>query len=83
MIYKASNNQLPQYISDICTSKSIRTHKVTRSSVRQDLIIPKANLCITRKSLAYSSAVSYNNLPIEIRQSTSLNVFKVKLQALP
>ena len=74
MVYKALNNQLPQYIS-----KSIRTHKVTRSSVRQDLITPKANLCITRKSLACSGAVSYNNLPKEMRQSSSLNVFKVKL----
>ena len=79
MVYKALNNQLPQYISDMFTLKSMRTHKVTRSSVRQDLITPKANLCMTRKSLAYSGAVSYNNLPKEIRQSTSLNVFKVKL----
>ena len=38
---------------------------------------PRTNYC--KRSLAYSGAVLWNSLPLDIRQSPSLDEFKSKL----
>ena len=54
------------------------TKGVTRSSVGNDLWIPQTKLTIRRQALPYSGATLCNSLPLEIRQSTSLNTFKIR-----
>ena len=78
MVYKSVNNTAPQYISDMFKIKSAHQTRVTRSSTRQDLCIPKAKLTLTRKALPYSGATLYNKLPLNVRGAMTLKDFTTK-----
>ena len=40
--------------------------------------ILQTKLTIRQKALPYTGATLYNSLPLEIRQSTTLNTFKIR-----
>jgi hypothetical protein len=44
-----------------------------------NFVIPKPNTNFLKNSLEYNGAVVWNSIPIEIRNSTSLKIFKNKL----
>ena len=56
--------------------KKNATSRVTRSSVREDLIVPKSDLCVSRKALLYSGAIIYNSLPNDIKVANNIMQFK-------
>ena len=58
--------------------KSANLTRVTRSTTRQDLCIPKAKLTLTREALPYSGAILYNNLPLNIRGAKTFKDFTTK-----
>ena len=47
-----------------------------RSSVDNDLWLPRTKLTLREKMLPYSGATLYNGLPLETRQSSSVSSFK-------
>jgi hypothetical protein len=44
----------------------------------QCMWILQTKLTIRQKALPYTGATLYNSLPLEIRQSTTLNTFKIR-----
>ena len=48
----------------------------TRAVSNKDLIIPHYHLSICKTSISYSGATFWNSLPIEVRGSSSLSIFK-------
>ena len=79
MMYKTVNNTVPEYL---------RSHFVFRSDTltynQRDsdgtLAIPQPHTNYCKRSLSYSGVVLWNSLPLNIRQSLSLNEFKSKLK---
>ena len=74
-VYKSvtCNNIFPEYLSNILTPTN-NTH--LRSHTQHMLQIPKPRLEFYRKSFAYSGPKLWNQIPLDIRQSESLNIFK-------
>ena len=67
MMYKALHNLAPTYISSKFTYTNTINQVNLRSSSDSTLYIPKPNLEIFRKSLAYSGPRIWNNLTISVR----------------
>ena len=76
MMYKALHNLSPTYISSKFTYTNTIHQVNLRSSSDSTLYIPKPNLEIFRKGLAYSGPRIWNNLPISVRNAPSLDSFK-------
>ena len=72
-VYKSVNNEFPEYLSNLLTPK---TNTNLRSHTQQMLQIPKPRLEFFRKSFAYSGPKLWNQIPLNIRQSESVNSFK-------
>ncbi len=47
-----------------------------------DLLVPRANLEAFKKSFAYNGPKSWNNLPVSVRQCTTLDMFKARYKEL-
>ena len=71
MVYKALNGLAQEYISDI----------FTKVSVDNDLLrVPSSKTSYFENSFTISSAKQWNELPLDIRNSSSLNSFKNALK---
>jgi len=79
MMYKIVNNMLPDYLSShfIFLSDTL-TYNLRDSDSSLAIPRPRTNYC--KRSLSYSGAVLWNSLPLDIRQSPSLDKFKSKLR---
>jgi hypothetical protein len=51
---------------------------MTRQSVNNLLVLPKAKTEYNRRSFVISSCILWNNMSNEMRESTSLEIFKTK-----
>ena len=80
--YKARNNLAPKYISDLFSSVAEYHSVSTRSSINNNLYLPKPNLTIFKSSLSYSGANLWNSLPVYIRDSPTYNTFESRLKKL-
>ena len=79
LVYKALNGMTPQYITDLLSLRlNIRT---LRSSSQEYLTVPVTKLK-TYGDRAFSAAAPklWNQLPIELRKSASVELFKKKLK---
>ena len=84
IVYKALLGQTPTYISELLKFKPNKhTHNLRSSLDTLLLQIPSYKTKITLGDRAFACAAPklWNNLPLEIRKSPSLNVFKSKLKA--
>ena len=84
IVYKALLGQTPTYISELLKFKSNEhTHNLRSSLDILLLQIPSYKTKITLGDRAFACAAPklWNNLPLEIRKSPSVNVFKSKLKA--
>ena len=79
MVYKSLNNLVPKYTSDMFIFKLLVTNQVTRSSMGNDLWIPRIKLTVRQKTLTHSGTTLYNRLPLEIRRSSSASSFETRL----
>ena len=75
MMYKIVNRMPPDYF--FFRSDTL-TYNLRESDFSLAIPQPRTNYC--KRSLSYSGAVLWNGLPLDIRQSPSLNVFKSKIK---
>jgi len=78
MTYKIINGQTPKYMGNLI-SMSQNTSYNLRSSTNHNLAIlkcPKTN-CL-QNTFGYPSRMVWNGIPLNIKKSPSINVFKVQ-----
>ena len=79
MMYKIVNNMVPEYLSSHFVLRSdTLTYNLRDSDGTLAIPQPRTNYC--KRSLSYSGVVLWNSLPLNTRQSLSLNEFKSKLK---
>ena len=83
IVYKALNGQAPSYITELLKSRS-HTHSRNLRSSQDTLLlqIPSQKTKITLGDRAFVCAAPkvWNSVPLEIRKSASLNIFKSRLK---
>ena len=83
IVYKAMIGQAPNYITELLNVKSHKhTHNLRSSNDTHLLQIPSHETKITLGDRAFACAAPrlWNSLPLNIRNSQSLNTFKTKLK---
>ena len=82
LIYKCLNDCAPPYLIDtICRKTTSSKGPVTRSAKdKTHLIKPRCNKIIGDKSFAVAGPSIWNSLPRSIGETTSITVFKKKLE---
>ena len=75
LVYKSLNQICPEYMTQLFNYQSNSTYKM-RSETQKMLALPKVNCELFRKSLIYSGAVLWNQLPLAIHTAKSLSWFK-------
>ena len=82
-VYKSLSGQAPSYITELLKLK-VQSHRHSLRSSRDTLLlqIPHSKTKITLGDRAFAIAAPklWNSLPVEIRSSQSLNVFKSRLK---
>ena len=80
LMYKIVNRMVPDYLSSHFAFRSdTLTYNLRESDFPLAIPQPRTNYC--KRSLLYSGVVLWNGLPLDIRQSLSLDVFKRKLKS--
>ena len=80
VVYKAINDLAPEYISDIFTKVSGLHTRNLRSADNDFLRAPSSKTSFYENSFTVSAAKQWNELPRDIRNSSSLNSFKNALK---
>ena len=76
-MYKIMNDIAPAELSALFKlNENTGNHSVLRSQSRQDLKIPKCNLASSKRNFVYRGSVKWNNLPLHLRNSDTLAIFK-------
>ena len=79
LMYKIVNRMVPDYLSSHFVFRSdTLTYNLRESDF--SLAIPQPRTNYFKRSLSFSGAVLWNSLPLDIRQSHTLDVFKCKLK---
>ena len=68
-------------VNDMFMKVGTNRERKTRSSARQDLVVPNVRLEINRKSFSYRGAMYYNNLPTRVRSCNNVVSFKKELKS--
>ena len=76
LMYKIIHNLTPPYLSNIFKFSSEAHNRALRSTTENLLYVPKPNIVIYRKSLAYSGSKIWNSIPEHIRNANSLQQFR-------
>ena len=79
IVYKSLNNCSPTYISDLISKYS--PSRNLRSGNLSLLIECKVNRGWGERSFAFAAPHTWNSLPLDIRQASTLNIFKKKLKS--
>ena len=77
LTYKVLNNITPEYLN-VFQYVSQVSSRITRQSVNTLLFVPKAKTEYYRRSFVISSCNLWNTMSNEMRESTSLEIFKTK-----
>ena len=80
MVYKSITGQTPEYISSVLTYVSEHHEKQTRSTVLDLLHIPRSHSAYFDRAFSVQGPKLWNSLPADIRNSTSINMFKRELK---
>ena len=79
-VYKSLRNQSPPYIKDLLSLKPA-TYYALRSSAQYLLFVLKANYSsLGDRTFAHAAPVLWNSLPLTIRTSSSLAIFRKQLK---
>ena len=77
-VFKAINGLIPDQFNEMY-SKSKTTHSHgTRAAATDCLFIERSNLTAGQRSVSVSGSKLWNEIPFDIRNSQSLNVFRKK-----
>ena len=52
----------------------------TRSAVSRNVLLPGYDLSFRQKSIAFSGAILWNEVPVSIKKAESLDSFKINLK---
>ena len=72
------NGLCPDNLRGRLTTRSEISNYPTRNQF--DLDIPRQNLEFSKRSFFYSGAKTWNEIPLQIRMSSTINTFKRKLK---
>ena len=75
VMYKIEKNVAPSYFTDLFRMRNINAdnRKSNLHSVaNRHFVIPKPNINLFKNSLAYSGAVIWNNIPLDIKMQLLL-----------
>ena len=79
LVYKCIYNAAPQYLRDFFSLKVCYSRLRSSSDLLQlQTVIPKSSY--GEFAFSYVAAKSWNDLPLEVRQASNLNVFKTSLK---
>ena len=62
--------------------KTDEVHEQQTRQVKYDFLPPKPRTNYLKKAFSYRGAVAWNNLPSEIKNSETFNIFKAKLKII-
>ena len=80
MVYKALHGLAPEYIEYLFTKVSDSHSRHLRSVDNELLRVPSSKTNIFENSFTITAAKQWNELPLEVRNSSSLNAFKNTLK---
>jgi hypothetical protein len=75
MVYKSINGLAPEYLRSKFVDHSCVSGYSLRDTVGK-LAVPFPRTNYLRNSFSYGGAVTWNSLPVELRQANSLNSFR-------
>ena len=78
MIYKILNGQCPESLNGKLITRSQISKYQTRN--QQDLDIPRLNLEFSKTNFFYTSAKTWNEIPLQIRLSSNVFTFRKRLK---
>ena len=83
MMYKIANSIAPSYLINLFQMRNSSDDTISnlRSVTNRNFLIPKPKLNLFKNSLSYSGAIIWNSIPLEIKNSNSLNMFVNKCKA--
>ena len=81
LIFKCLNDEAPSYLIEKTNYISQSNHYQLRSAVSGDLCVPKSKTELFKKSFCFSGPSTWNSLPVSVRNSKSIVVFKNKLKS--
>jgi hypothetical protein len=76
LMYKATHDLLPHHIDNNFTMIKDIMNREPREKNKMNLYVPKPNCELFKKSLMYKGPKIWNELPIELKQASSLHAFK-------
>ena len=79
-VYKILNDMAPYYLNGLASKRPV--YYITRYSTLNPLFIPKPNTKFKQRSFSFTAPHIYNNLPTQIRTSTTLQSFKNQTRRL-
>lgn len=78
-IYKALNGLTPEYITSLLKPMAETHDRHLRSSVNGTLAVPRSRTSLYDRSFSVTAPRLWNSLPISLRNSSTLNIFKTNL----
>ena len=76
MMFKTMNNLNPPYIKNLFKFKNEIHDRSLRSASDNMLYVPKPKCELYRNSLAYSGSKIWNSIPQDVKNSSSVAIFK-------
>ena len=80
-MYKSYNKLLPETAGEFHLPAEKVHPYGTRSAISGNIFLPRYDLNFTQKSIAFSGAKLWNEIPVNIKRAVSLDSFKDKLKA--
>ena len=78
-MYKTLHGMTPDYLRSRFVYRDDVSAYRLRNTEKKKLVLPQPRTDYLKKSFSYSGAQLWNNLPIDLRQASSLADFKSKL----
>ena len=80
-MYKGYNKLLPETAGEFhLPAEKVHPYGI-RSAISGNIFFPRYDLSFTQKSIAFSGAKMWNEIPVNIKRAVSLDSFKDKLKA--
>jgi hypothetical protein len=81
LMYKVRHEMAPSSLSNMF-QKTNEVHEHRTRQAKHDFLPPKPKTNYLKKAFSYRGAVAWNNLPSEIKNSETVNIFKAKLKII-
>ena len=78
IMYKVYNNLAPNYVQELFHMRDVNLNNTAsnlRSVAQNNYIAPQAKCNFFKGSLTFSGVIVWNNIPLSIKMSQSLDIF--------